>query len=74
MNVNYTINYSECKNYTLCSDCNDNTCPLSGRLIADCPKNRCDRPEPHVKECETCEPLKEYQREMRELYGVKTKR
>ena len=68
MSDDYTIRFNKCKHYALCFDCDDNTCLLSGKLISDCPKNRCDRPDPHIRECETCEFLREYQKEKRKHY------
>ena len=59
---------TKCTRPNLCSDCDDATCVFSGNLIADCPKYFCDMPDPLKYDCENCNFLKRYQKEMREHY------
>lgn len=60
-----------CTKNILCVDCDDTKCWHSGKIYADCPKYRCDRPEDFINECESCDFIKEYQRDMRKYYKEK---
>ena len=62
------LKIDECTRNNLCVDCDDESCFRHGDPIQDCPKYHCDRPDPLKQECETCEFLKEYQKEMRKIY------
>lgn len=55
-----TINI--CDRNILCVDCDDRDCMFAGCIEADCPKWVCDNP---TLDCETCEFLKEYVKEIR---------
>ena len=62
------LKLSECTKNNLCVDCESKTCLHAGKLIADCPKYYCDREGDFYEDCESCEFLKEFQREMRAQY------
>ena len=55
------VDISECIRTNLCVDCDDPDCLLAGEAEADCPKWKCDNPSMN---CEACEFLKEYKREV----------
>ena len=69
----FEISMRECTRNNLCVDCDNERCWFHGNLIADCPKWRCDRQPGFIEDCETCEFLKEYQKDMREYYDGKAK-
>jgi hypothetical protein len=57
------VTIDECTRKNFCVDCDDPDCLLAGEVEADCPKWKCDNPS---MDCETCEFLKEYKREVTE--------
>jgi hypothetical protein len=62
------LKINECTRKNLCVDCDNEKCWFHGKLIADCPKHRCDRPEHLFEDCETCAFLKRFQKDMRKEY------
>lgn len=66
------LKLSECKKHILCVDCDDKNCLRHGDIRQDCPKYSCDRPD-HKDECESCEFMIEYQKEMRKGYRKENK-
>lgn len=57
------ISMSECTLQNICRDCDDKRCLLHGEKKADCPKHKCDN-----LDCENCDFLNEYIKEMRDYY------
>ena len=57
---------NECHRKNLCIDCDNTACWFHGKLIADCPKYHCDRPDEQFEDCESCDFLKQYMKDMRE--------
>lgn len=57
------VDFSECTRKNFCVDCDDSDCLFAGCIEADCPKWKCDNPS---MDCENCEFLKEYKREVTE--------
>lgn len=57
-----------CERQNLCVDCDDTQCAFQGKLRADCPKFRCDRPEEFRLDCKSCGYIKHYIKEMRAAY------
>lgn len=64
--MNLTVD--ECTRKNLCIDCDNERCWFHGKLISDCPKYRCDRPEELFEDCESCAFLKRFTKEMGEQY------
>lgn len=62
------LQMTECKRKNLCIDCDDERCMHKGQLIADCPKYYCDRKGELFEDCESCDFLKQFQKEMRKQY------
>lgn len=60
------ISLSECTRQNLCCDCDNEKCALHGKKEADCPKYRCGS-----LDCENCDFLNEYIKEMRDYYKGK---
>lgn len=60
---------SLCNKNMLCVDCNDTKCLGAGEIISDCPKYHCDRESGHINDCETCNFIKQFQKNMRKEYG-----
>ena len=58
----FTLNLCHRKN--LCVDCDDPDCFHAGKLIADCPKWKCGS-----EDCENCEFIIEFQKEMRKEFS-----
>ena len=48
------LTLTECTRPNTCYDCTDPYCAHHGDKGADCPKYRCDRPEPFTLDCEHC--------------------
>lgn len=44
----------ECNRKNTCFDCDNTKCYHAGKKEADCPKYRCDMPEPITNDCEHC--------------------
>lgn len=57
------VTIDECTRKNFCVDCDDSDCSFAGCIEADCPKWKCDNPS---MDCENCEFLKEYKREVTE--------
>lgn len=64
------VQISICHRKSLCVDCSYDKCTRHGDPGADCPKYRCDNPS---NDCETCQFIKEYQKEMRKLNDTEKK-
>ena len=56
------VTITECTRPNFCADCDDPHCIHAGDVAADCPKWKCDN-DP-IMDCERCEFLKEYKREV----------
>ena len=56
------VDFSECTRKSFCVYCDDPDCIHAGDVGADCPKWKCDNTP--MMDCERCEFLKEYKREM----------
>ena len=56
------VTINTCYRNSLCVDCEADDCVFAGCIEADCPKWKCDNP---TMDCETCEFLKEYVKEIR---------
>lgn len=56
----------ECHRKNLCVDCDNTACWFHGKLMSDCPKYRCDRKGELFEDCETCDFLKQFKKEMKE--------
>ena len=69
MTSDFEVKIGLCYRKNLCIDCDNTRCGHCGQILADCPKYRCDRPPGFIEDCETCEFLQEYQKDMREYYG-----
>ena len=57
------VEINRCTRKNFCVDCDDPDCLLVGEVEADCPKWKCDNP---TMDCERCEFLKEYKKEVTE--------
>lgn len=64
------LKMSECKRNNLCIDCDNTQCMLAGKIISDCPKYNCD----NNNQCETCNFIKEFQKEERKRYEKNKKK
>ena len=49
---------SECTRNNFCYECNNEKCIHHGKIEADCPKYKCDLPEPMTYDCEHCSWIK----------------
>lgn len=58
------VTITECTRTNFCADCDDPHCIHAGDVEADCPKWECDN-DPII-DCERCEFLKEYKKEVTE--------
>lgn len=59
------LQMTECTRKSLCIDCDDARCIHKGQLMADCPKYYCDRKGELFEDCESCDFLKQFQKERR---------
>ncbi len=57
--IDYAI--KTCENENLCVDCKDKECIFAGKIESDCPIYQCN----HRCECEDCDFIKQFQKEMR---------
>ena len=48
------LQISECTRDMPCVDCDNTKCMFQGKKESDCPKYRCDRPEPMNHDCDHC--------------------
>ena len=53
-----------CYRKNLCVDCDDPNCAHAGNIEADCPKWKCGS-----EDCENCEFIKEFQKDMRKGFN-----
>jgi hypothetical protein len=60
------ITMTDCTKTCFCKDCTDRECFHHGKCEADCPKYRCDLPEPLTDQCDTCEWLDRWYEEVSE--------
>lgn len=62
----FEVNITECTLPVMCKDCTKIECGHHGKREADCPKYRCDRPDPWKRQCDTCAWLDKWYEEMKE--------
>lgn len=48
------LQLNECTRDIPCIDCDNTKCMFQGKKESDCPKYRCDRPNPMNHDCEHC--------------------
>lgn len=48
------ITLTECKRDCFCRDCDNEKCYHHGKREADCPKYKCDMPDPMMNDCDNC--------------------
>ena len=63
------LKLSECNRQNLCVDCDNTKCLHHGKMIADCPRYRCDRPKEFQYDCEHCEFIDGFIEDMRKGGG-----
>ncbi len=56
----------ECTRDNFCFECDNKNCVFCGDIGAECPKYKCDMPEPMRYECEKCPWIRNYINKLKE--------